>query len=278
MNTIAPPARRGVRAFASEPLAIARAALAAAALGLAACSGGERASPVARFEHVVDLTHTLDADFPYIPVPGVTFPFGLEPIATLDANGVAANAWRIHEHLGTQIDAPTHFAKGGRALDQMRVDELIAPVVVIDLRERAAADRDYAVSQADIEAWEAEHGRIPAGACVMFNFGWAQYIRDRRYIGLDDRRVKHFPGLSPEAARFLVEQRDIWGVGVDTISFDPGFDGTYQTHRTLLGADKWALEAVANLDQLPATDATLFIGAPDVRGATGGIVRLIAAW
>jgi kynurenine formamidase len=229
--------------------------------------------------HVVDLTHPLDGAFPYIPVPGVTFPFALEPIATLEANGVAANRWIVHEHLGTQVDAPNHFAAGGRSLDQIRADEMIVPVVAIDFRARAAADRDAAVSAADIVAWEAEHGRIPDGACVMFNFGWSQYIRDpSRYLGVDAQHVKHFPGISPEAAAFLVRERSIWGVGVDTISFDPGQDGTYQTHRVLLGADKWALEAVANLDQIPIVGATLFVGAPNVRGATGGPVRLLATW
>lgn len=231
-----------------------------------------------RFKHVVDLTHTLDSDFPYIPVPNVTFPFGIEPIATLSEMGVAANQWRIHEHIGTQIDAPNHFVQGGRSIDQIRPDELIVPVVVIDFRKHAAADRDAVVMPSDVETWETQHGRIPAGACVMFNFGWAQYLGDARYVGLDDRHVKHFPGVSPETARFLVEQRGIWGIGVDTLSFDPGIDGTYQTHRVLLGADKWALEAVANLDRLPPTGATLIVGAPKVRGATGGIVRLIAVW
>jgi kynurenine formamidase len=191
----------------------------------------------------------------------------------------------VRRHLGSrseaedaQIDAPNHFAQGGRSLDQIRPDELIVPLVVIDFRERAKTDRDAAVSPADIEAWKATHGPNPDGACVMFNFGWAQYIGDARYIGLADDHAKHFPGISPEAARFLVARRNIWGVGVDTISFDPGPDGAYQTHRALLGADKWALEAVASLDRLPPVGATLFIGASKVRGATGGIVRLVASW
>jgi len=91
-------------------------------------------SSAQRFAHVVDLTHTLDSAFPYIPIPGLTFPFALEPIATLEANGVAANKWTIHEHLATQIDAPNHFAAGGRGLHELRADELIVPVVVIDIR------------------------------------------------------------------------------------------------------------------------------------------------
>lgn len=231
------------------------------------------------FSHVVDLTHTLDADFPYIPVEGVTFPFALSPIATLESNGVAANRWQIHEHLGTQIDAPNHFASGGRSLDELRDDELIVPLVVIDIRQRAQTDPNAVVTIADIEAWEAEHGRIPESACVMMNSGWDAYVSDHaHYLGRDTQGVLHFPGFSLEAVTFLVRERDIWGVGVDTISFDPGQDGAYQSHRALLGADKWALEAVAHLNDVPASGATIIIGATKVRGATGGPVRLIAVW
>lgn len=250
------------------------------AFGLAACGSLEPRAPGAapRFAHVVDLTHTLDSAFPYIPVPGITFPFSLEPIATLESNGVAANRWHIHEHLGTQIDAPNHFARGGRSLDQLRADELIVPVVVVDISERAAKDPDATLTVADIESWEARHGRIPDRACVMMNSGWQRHVAAPKYLGRDTQGRLHFPGISAEAAQFLVRSRNIWGVGVDTISFDPGIDHTYRTHRILLGADKWALEAVANLDRLPPVGATLIVGATKVRGATGGPVRLIAVW
>lgn len=234
------------------------------------------ASPFTDLE-MVELTHTLDSNFPFIPVPGVTFPFSLQPIATLDANGVAANRWNIHEHIGTQIDAPSHFSKGGAALETLAADDLIVPMVVIDFREHAARDADSAVAVADIQAWEANHGRIPERAAVMLYTGWDTRIGDSAaYINADDDHVKHFPGFSAETARWLIQNRNIWGVGVDTISFDPGEDGEYKAHKAVLGAGKWALEAVANLQNVPPSGATLFVGAPKVRGATGGPVRLIA--
>jgi kynurenine formamidase len=230
-------------------------------------------------EHAVDLTHTLDERFPFIPVPGITFPFGLAPIATLDAHGVAANRWQIHEHLGTQIDAPSHFAKGGRSLEQLRTEELRAPLAVIDIRARAQRDADAQVTVADLLDWERAHGPLPPGAAVVMNSGWQAHVGDAaRYIGLDAAGVKHFPGFSLESLEFLLRERNIWGVGVDTISFDPGNDGKYLGHRALLGADKLALEAVANLDRVPAAGAMLDIGAVKVRGATGGPVRLVARW
>jgi kynurenine formamidase len=251
-------------------------------LALAGCaqSGSAVAEGIARagWSHRVDLTHVLDSAFPYIPAPG-TFPFALEPIATLERDGVAANAWRIHEHLGTQIDAPSHFAAGGRSLDQIRSDELMVPVIVIDISRRAASDADTELTVNDIAAWERQHGRIPDGACVMMRSGWQAHVSDpARYIRADASRTKHYPGFSLAALRFLIEERSIWGVGVDTISFDPGRDNAYLGHRALLGADKWALEAVANLDQLPPVGAIMFIGAPRVRNATGGPVRLLAVW
>jgi len=231
---------------------------------------------LARNHDIIDLTHTLDKDFPFIPVPGVTFAFSLEPIATIERNGVAANAWKIHEHIGTQIDAPSHFAAGGHGMQALTAEQLIVPLVVIDFRREGAVNRDAALQVDHLKAWEGKHGRIPKGAVVALYTGWDRRIGDASYIGLDEKHVKHFPGFSAEAVTFLVKERDIWGVAVDTLSFDPGLDDTYAAHRALLGAGKWALEALANLRRLPPTGATAFIGAPKVRDATGGLARVIA--
>ncbi len=253
-----------------------------AALALWGCAAPNPAQPVntlaglADAAEIVDLTHTLDKDFPFIPVPGITFGFALEPIATLDKHGVAANAWRIHEHMGTQIDAPSHFSAGGHSMEALSAQALIAPVVVIDFRREGELDRDAVIQPGHIKSWELRHGRIPAGAVVAVYTGWDRKIAQTDYIGLDEKNVKHFPGFGPEAVRFLVNERNIWGVAVDTISFDVGIDGTYAAHRELLGAGKWALEALNNLSQLPATGATVFVGAPKVKDATGGIARVIA--
>jgi kynurenine formamidase len=226
---------------------------------------------------IVDLTHTLDHEFPFIPVPGITFPFGLEAIATIPRHGVAANRWTIHEHLGTQIDAPNHFTLGGKGLHELTAGELVVPAIVIDFRAEGARNPDAELTVDGIRRWEGVHGRIPAGSVALLFTGWEAKIRNpRAYIGLDVQGVKHFPGIGKAAGEFLVKERDVWGVGVDTLSFDPGYDNTYQTHKVVLGAGKWALEAVANLYRLPPTGATLFIGAPKVRDATGGPVRIVA--
>jgi kynurenine formamidase len=225
---------------------------------------------------LIDLTHTLDKDFPFIPVPGVTFPFALEPIAKIQSHGVAANAWKIHEHMGTQIDAPNHFALGGKSLEAITAREQIVPIVVIDFRMEGATNRDAALDVEKIKSWEARYGRIPDGSVVALYTGWDMRIGDATYIGLDDKKVKHFPGFSVDAIQFLIRERNIWGVAVDTLSFDPGRDNDYLSHKALLGAGKWALEALANLKRIPPTGATVFIGSPKVRDATGGPVRVIA--
>jgi kynurenine formamidase len=228
---------------------------------------------------VVDLTHTLNEDFPYIPVPGITFPFKRIPIATIEKNGVAANRWEIHEHLGTQIDAPSHFAPGGIGLDGLSVATLIVPLAVIDVSARAAADADAVVTVADVLDWERQHGRLPDHAAVFMYSGWESRLHDAKaFVNADAASTMHFPGFSVEAAEFLARERRVSGLGVDTLSIDPGRDAGFRTHKTWLGAGKWAVEVVANLADVPRTGATVFVGAPKIKGATGGPVRLLAIW
>jgi kynurenine formamidase len=252
-------------------------AVALSFLAVAAQTAAPRA--VSRFAHIVDLTHALDEDTPYIPVPNITFPFRKTPIATVTKNGVAAYRWEIHEHLGTQIDAPNHFFDDGRSLDLLPVDSLVVPLVVIDVSARAAADPDTSLTVADIEAWERQHGRIAERAAVMMASGWDVRIKDATaFVNADASGAMHFPGFSPQAVSFLARSRQVSGIGVDTLSLDPGLDVTYAAHKAWLATGKWGVELVANLRQVPPVGATVFVGAAKVKGATGGPVRLIAVW
>jgi kynurenine formamidase len=229
------------------------------------------------FEHIVDLTHILNNKFPFIPTP-VTYPFELKPIATFDSMQVAANEWKIHEHIGTQFDAPSHFIKDGISAEQIEVKDLFVPAIVIDISAKAAINRDAVLTVADIINWEKDNGSIPDNAAVLMYSGWDKKISTPDFIGLDSFHKKHFPGISREAAEFLVTKRNIAGVGADVVSFDPGIDDTYQTHRIILGKGKWALECLANLQSIPVRGAFIFVGAPKVEGATGGLSRVIAVW
>ena len=234
---------------------------------------------VPRFEHVIDLTHTLDEDTPYIPVPNITFPFKKIPIATVAKDHVAAYRWEIHEHLGTQIDAPNHFFDGGLSLDRLPADSLVVPLVVIDVSARVATNPDTSLTVADIEAWERQHGRIADRAAVMMASGWDSRIKDAKaFVNADASGAMHFPGVSQEAATFLARAREVSGIGVDTLSLDPGLDVTYAAHKAWLATGKWGVELVANLKEVPPVGALVFVGAAKVKGATGGPVRLIAVW
>src|SRR5712675_96289 len=140
---------------------------------------------VIHIDHIVDLTHTLTSEFPFIPVKKLTYPFELIPMATLKENGVEANSWKIHEHLGTHIDAPNHFIANQKSIDQIEVKDLIVPVVVIDIEAKAARDRDAELSVEDILHFEKNYGTIPENACVMMYSGWEKHLRDSLFVGLD---------------------------------------------------------------------------------------------
>lgn len=235
-------------------------------------------SRILHIDHIVDLTRTLTSGFPYIPVKGLTYPFELIPMATLKDNGVAANSWKIHEHLGTHTDAPNHFIENEKSLDQIDLKDLIVPVVVINIEEKASHNRDAELTVDDINNFEKLYGKIPDHSCVMMYSGWEKHLKDSMFVGLDNKQVKHFPGFSNDAIKFLLANRNIAGIGVDVLSFDPGIDENYTGHKTLFAAGKWGVECVANLNNIPKTGATIIVGAPKIGKATGGFSRIIAVW
>jgi kynurenine formamidase len=234
-------------------------------------------SQVIHIDNIVDLTHTLTADFPFIPVKKLTYPFKLIPMATLKENGVEANSWKIHEHLGTHIDAPNHFIENQKSVDQIDLKDLIVPLIVIDIEEKAMKN-SAELTIDDIKKFEKEYGKIPGHSCVMMYSGWEKHLKDSLFVGLDNKEVKHYPGFSTDAIKFLVTERNIAGIGVDVLSFDPGIDENYTGHKILFEAGKWGVECVANLNKVPKTGATVIVGAPKVGKATGGISRIIAVW
>lgn len=158
-------------------------------------------------------------------------------------------------------------------------ESLIVPVAVIDVTERAARDPDAVLEPDDILAWERRNGRLPAGAAVFMNSGWDRKVmQGGAFIGMDATNTMHFPGFSEKACDFLVQERDISGVGVDTISFDVGVDKEFKAHKALFRGGKWGIECLANLTELPEKGAIAMIGAPKVRNASGGPCRVFAFW
>ena len=252
---------------------------AAAAAGFAATAvAPAQAAPKAalaprRFKAVVDLTHTLSPDFPtFFGVPGIE----MQKQFDFKKDGFNLNWWRIIEHAGTHIDAPIHFSESGDTLEKLSAETLVAPLAVVDVRANAAKNADYLVSRQDLTEWEKKNRKLPDRCCVAMLSGWAQYTGDgAKYTGALGGTL-HFPGFSPEAAEWLLRERSVVGLAVDTLSLDHGPSKDFPVHRLWLPAGRWGLENVANLDKVPAAGATLVVGAAKVRNATGGPARLIA--
>lgn len=230
-------------------------------------------------DNVVDLTHTLTPDFPYNSVSGFYYPFKAHTLTTIKDLDSNARRWDIHEHIGTQIDAPIHFHAGGQSLEKVPVESLIAPLAVIDISERARQNPDALVTVDDVKAWEKRHGRLPRGAAVFMYSGWDAKINDpKAYVNLDKANTMHSPGFAAETAEFLLRERDIVAIGVDTLSVDTGNSTDFPVHKAWHAAGKWNVECVANLSKVPASGAHVFVGASKVLDATGGLVRLIAVY
>ena len=236
---------------------------------------------------VVDLTHTLDPDFPVIILPpefGQCARFRMEEISAYDHRGPA---WKWHnismsEHTGTHFDAPVHWISGrdvpNGAVDEIPAEQLIGPVVVIDCSEGTEQNEDFELTPALIEAWEAEHGRIPANSWVLMRTDWSKR-RGAEYLNMREDGP-HSPGPTPEAMRLLVEERDIRGFGTETVGTDAGqgahYTPPYPAHYILHGAGKLGLQCLANLDKLPPTGAVLIAPPLKIRNGTGSPLRVLA--
>jgi len=250
----------------------------AAAAGFAATAVAAEAAPKSapaprRFKATVDLTHTMSPDFPtFFGVPGIE----LQQQFDFKRDGFNLNWWRIIEHAGTHIDAPIHFSESGDTVEKIPAETLVAPLAVVDVRSRAAQNPDYLVSRQDLADWEKKNRRLPDRCCVAMLSGWGDYTGDgAKYTGASGGTF-HFPGFSAEAAEWLLKERSVLGLAVDTLSLDHGPSKDFRVHRLWLPTGRWGLENVANLDKVPAAGATLVVGAAKVRNATGGPARLIA--
>jgi kynurenine formamidase len=229
---------------------------------------------------LLDLTYALDEQTVFWPT---NKPFTRDKAAWgRSANGYwyASGDFSMSEHGGTHIDAPIHFGEGQLAVDEIPLQKLVAPAVVIDVRSSVADNRDYRLSRDDVDQWESRHGPIPAGAVVLMLTGWGQRWPDRaRYLGTatpSDPKTLHFPGFSREAAEFLVKQRRVDGIGIDTASIDYGPSQDFIVHQIVNGANLYGLENVANLERLPPKGAILIALPIKIKGGTGGPVRIIA--
>lgn len=240
------------------------------------------APPAIHEMDVVDLTWTLDA---------ATIAWPTSPDFELETqfDGVTEGGWyyrshvlHVPEHAGTHLDAPVHFFEGRHTTDEIPLSRLIGPGVVIDVTETCAADRDHLVGRDDFAAWEAEHGAMPEGAIVLLRTGHGAFWPDReRYMGTDERGPDavpklSFPGLDPDAVEWLVGERKIRAIGLDTPSIDRGKSTTFDAHVALSSHDVPVFENVAQLEKLPPLGFTIVALPVKVGNGSGGPLRIIA--
>ena len=224
-----------------------------------------------------DLTHEFREGFPgFLGAPSA---LDRQTAVSIPVNGFYGQIWTFWEHNCTHLDVPAHFITGGRFSPELSLDELVRPLVVIDISARAAANADAEVLVSDLVAFEHGSGRIPRGAVVAMNSGWAARsgsVAAYRNVGADG--LQHFPGFSKGAVDWLLAERDIAGIGVDTLSLDPGRSQTFDTHVTILGADRYGIENLANLDRVPKRGATVIVGLIPWEQGSGGPARVFARW
>lgn len=230
----------------------------------------------------IDLSYDLSSETVYWPTAE---PFKLDTVsAGMTEKGYYYSAYQFcaAEHGGTHIDAPIHFAEGRKTVDEIPLSQLIAPAIKIDVSQKALADRDYQISKEDFSAWESAHGKIPDGSIVLLQTGYGQYWPDRvKYLGTAKRGTEgvaelHFPGLHPEAAAWLVSNRKVSAIGLDTASIDYGQSQNFASHVTLMGQNVPAFENVANLEKVPTVGAQIIALPMKIKGGSGGPLRIIA--
>lgn len=256
--------------------------VAAISLAMLSCQAGTKPRAAFPTGKMIDLSHAYDAETVYWPTAE---PFRLEK----DFEGVtekgyyyAANKFSTAEHGGTHIDAPVHFAQGHNSVDQIPLEQLAGAAIVVDVVKQCESNPDYLITADDLQRWEQTNGQIPQGAILLLRTGYGRFWPDRKkYMGTDERGADavaklHFPGLHPDAARWLVSNRSIKAVGLDTPSIDYGQSTLFESHRTLFDKNIPAFENLANLDKLPLKDFSLIALPMKIKGGSGGPLRVVA--
>ncbi len=209
------------------------------------------------FHAVVDLTHSI--------------------VIQSTANEAAGKSHSTPEQFGTRIDAPAHFSRALWTVDQIPTERLIAPLVVLDVTANTENHADYQISVEDIANWEHAHSQIPLGSVVIARTGWdSRWNSAKDYRNADPNGTMHFPGYSPDAARFLVEGRSALGLGIDTLSIDRGLSQDFPVRQYTLAHSVYQLENVANLDRAPVTGGMVVVAPTKLENGASGPVRILA--
>ena len=236
---------------------------------------------------VHDLTAPLSADAPTLVLPepfAKLKDFRLEEVSAYNEPGPF---WKHHniqtgEHIGTHIDAPIHWISGkdGKDVSQLDPQRLVGPAVVLDFSAQSAADPDFLIGVDQIQAWQDECGNFPQNSWLLFRTGWDQHDHNKQaFLNLNDSG-SHTPGFTAECAKYIAQELDISGIGVETVGIDAGNAGVleppFPMHYYLLGADKYGITSLKNLDKLPALGAMILVAPLPIIGGTGAPARVLA--
>jgi kynurenine formamidase len=237
---------------------------------------------------IVDLTQPLSPDTPLLPLPPQwrnTPAFRMWELSRYDARGPAWywNAFETGEHTGTHFDAPVHWVSGKdlphNTVDRIPPRSFVGPACVIDVTAEVERDPDFLLTPAAVDEWEKANGRIPAGAWVLLHTNWSKRAGPKEYINLKDDGP-HTPGWSKEVSELLARDRDVLGVGVETVGTDAGqaarFDPPFSNHFVMHGSGKFGLASLTNLDQLPPTGAVVIAAPLKIVNGSGSPLRVIA--
>jgi kynurenine formamidase len=223
---------------------------------------------------VIHLSHIIDQNIPKWPGdPAVE----LEPVAEISTDGYFLRRFSLGEHSATHINAPNSFGINGAGIETYPAESLIAPAIIIDVRQPAAVNPDYLLTVEDVLYWENQFGLVPCGSIVILFTGWQfKWADSQEFFNQDAAGKMHFPGFSRNATKFLLSERKIAGVGIDTHGVDSGQDDNFATNRQVLAQGGIVLENLTNLDQLPAQGTILVIGILRLRGGSGSPAAVMA--
>ena len=237
---------------------------------------------------VIDLSQVLNEKTPVIQLPEPfvnTSSFQMKRLSKYDETGPVCywNDLTLGEHCGTHFDAPNHWVSGKEndSIDEIPTKNMIGEACVINIKEKSKENPDYCLTVEDINEYEEKHGKIPKHAWVLLHTGWAAYINDHeKYFNVSKEGLSNTPGFTPQASKFLATERDIIGVGVETVGTDAGtahtFDPPFPSHHYMHESNKYGLAQLTNLDKLPPRGAILIATPLKIANGSGSPVRAIA--
>jgi kynurenine formamidase len=231
----------------------------------------------------IDLSYDFSAQTLYWPNNPMGFKLDTQFIGITPAGYYySSNAFFTPEHGGTHLDAPVHFAKGKWSVDEIPLQQLLGEAVVIDVSAAVGSNADYQISVADVEAWEKQNGKIPDNAILFFKTGWGKFYPDaEKYLGTKDKGAAavanlHFPSVHRDLAAWLIKNRKIKALGIDTASVDYGQSKDFKTHQLLYAENVIGFENIASMDKLPVKGAFIIALPMKIKGGTGGPLRIVA--